>query len=252
MIVLSCVCSNISKAFPNATVHGVDSSKEMVERAKQTHTNHTITFSQTTVEEVVDNVDGGKYDIIYSNAALHWVLNHETILPRLVKHRLLKGGIFAFQIPDTRVQPSHTLMVTAAKNTGYYDDIFVNAVPPVRIPRAEQDPLWYQSILSLSRNADINHWNTEYVHQLPLVTGDSSSQSTEWPAEHPVCTFTKATGLMPIIDALKQREDGSDISYYEEYNRLLYDAYPPYYDKTKNQYVVFFTFRRYFCTAYYS
>ena len=40
-------------------------------------------------------------DVIFSNAALHWVPNHRSLLPQLMK-QLKPGGVFAMQIPDTR------------------------------------------------------------------------------------------------------------------------------------------------------
>lgn len=40
-------------------------------------------------------------DVIFSNAALHWVPDHRRILPRVLE-QLKPGGVFAMQIPDTR------------------------------------------------------------------------------------------------------------------------------------------------------
>ena len=49
------------------------------------------------------------YDVIFSNATLHWIPNHRLLLPKLMS-RLRDGGVFAFQVPHNFDAPSHVLM----------------------------------------------------------------------------------------------------------------------------------------------
>ena len=55
------------------------------------------------------------YEVVYSNAALHWVPDHKTLFPSLMRSLVCPGGVLAVQMPDTRTQPSHTLMIDACK-----------------------------------------------------------------------------------------------------------------------------------------
>jgi trans-aconitate 2-methyltransferase len=48
-------------------------------------------------------------DLIYANAALQWVPDHETLIPRLFA-ALAPGGVLAIQMPDNRAEPTHRLM----------------------------------------------------------------------------------------------------------------------------------------------
>src|SRR5215207_10194675 len=57
--------------------------------------------------------DGG-YDLIFSNAALHWIPDHESLLPRLVK-ALTATGQLAVQVPANDDHASHVTAVEVAR-----------------------------------------------------------------------------------------------------------------------------------------
>jgi trans-aconitate 2-methyltransferase len=48
----------------------------------------------------------GRYDLLFSNAALHWVDGHPDLLQRLAAH-LADGGQLAVQVPANHDHPSH-------------------------------------------------------------------------------------------------------------------------------------------------
>ncbi|HEX4954906.1 MAG TPA: methyltransferase domain-containing protein [Thermoanaerobaculia bacterium] len=48
------------------------------------------------------------YDLVFSNAALHWLPDHESLIPRLFAH-LAPDGQLAVQVPANHGHPSHTL-----------------------------------------------------------------------------------------------------------------------------------------------
>jgi trans-aconitate methyltransferase len=79
-----------------------------------------------------------KYDVVFSNATLHWCTGHAQLFPDVV-HTMVNpnGGVFAVQVPDTREQISHVLMNTAAFRSGMLDKI-----RHVRIPQIEHDATW--------------------------------------------------------------------------------------------------------------
>jgi len=206
--------------WPRAQIFCVDSSQEMLETAKATLQSFDRTspffihsdFESFTVQQ--------KADVIFSNAALHWVSFevHQSLLPRLLSF-LKPGGQLAFQMPDTRLQPSHTLMVDAATNIGL-------DVSAARKVTTEVEPQAYYKLLSPSC-ATFNSWSSEYVHVLD--------------GNDPVFAFTSSTGLGPFVAAV-----GPDMEakYINEYKRLLRVAYPRQADgKT------LFPFRRFFTVA---
>jgi trans-aconitate methyltransferase len=176
------------------------------------------------------------YDLIYSNAALHWSPD-QTIHQRILINLLKPGGVLAVQMPDTRHQPSHLLMEEAAKNCGYSDLILT-----ARIPRVEHDPVYYYNLLS-AHCTSIDLWATEYTHLLPYQPRDDPT------ILHPVAEFTSATGLQPVVSAIRGEGGAAGEErvrlFLEEYNRLLLGAYPP----TECGTEILFPFKRFFFIA---
>src|SRR6059058_767180 len=71
---------------------GVDSSAAMLTKAPRL--------------EGVRFVEADPFDLLFSNAALHWIPDHGALLERLTR-ALAPGGQLAFQIPTNDGHPSH-------------------------------------------------------------------------------------------------------------------------------------------------
>ncbi len=78
---------------------GVDSSAAMLSKAPQTPG---LRF----IEARIEDFDLGQFDLVFSNAALHWIPDHGALLERLTS-ALAPGGQLAFQIPSNDAHPSH-------------------------------------------------------------------------------------------------------------------------------------------------
>lgn len=83
----------LAERLQTPTVKGIDSSKEMLEKAAPFKN---ITFEHKTIEEQVDTAERG--DLIFSNAAIQWVDKHQTLLPKIITN-LNKGGQLLVQMP---------------------------------------------------------------------------------------------------------------------------------------------------------
>ena len=94
--------SILADKFKDAHFLGVDSSAEMLEKSKGLETNN-LHFRKATTEETINS--GEKWDLIFSNAALQWSNDHESLFSDLLK-LLNKDGQFAVQMP---VQPENKL-----------------------------------------------------------------------------------------------------------------------------------------------
>jgi trans-aconitate 2-methyltransferase len=60
----------------------------------------------------------GDYDLIFSNAALHWIPDHEALLPRLVA-ALTATGQLAVQVPANDDHASHVTAVEVAREAPF-------------------------------------------------------------------------------------------------------------------------------------
>jgi trans-aconitate 2-methyltransferase len=83
----------LSERLTNPSVKGIDSSKEMLEKAKEFTT---IEFDQKTIEEQINT--GEKWDLVFANASIQWVDNHEELFPKIIS-LLNPDGQLAIQMP---------------------------------------------------------------------------------------------------------------------------------------------------------
>jgi len=89
---------------------GIDASEKMLSVASQFAGNG-LRFEQGRIE---DNPGEGKFDVVFSNAALQWLTGHEALFAKL-RDRLQPGGQLAVQIPTMDDEPVHRLAVETAK-----------------------------------------------------------------------------------------------------------------------------------------
>ncbi len=159
--------------------------------------------------------------LIFSNAALHWLADHEALIPQLFAS-LSPGGVLAIQMPAQLLRPSHQSMINAAASVR--PDLFSGWTP---FP----GPLEPAAYARLTPEAEVDIWTTEY-HQRLAASPDGA---------HPVRSFSSATAGMPILSRLSETE--------EEAFNIAWDAgldlaYPRLPDGG-----VWFPFRRLFIVA---
>ncbi|HEX8087579.1 MAG TPA: methyltransferase domain-containing protein [Blastocatellia bacterium] len=88
---------------------GLDDSEAMLAKAK-TFVGDGLRFDK----QSIDNFEADHYyDLVFSNAALHWVLNHGDLLARLTRALTARGQI-AIQIPANHDFPTHTVAAQLA------------------------------------------------------------------------------------------------------------------------------------------
>jgi len=187
----------LRERWPRAEVLGVDSSVEMVDRARASG----IVGVRFEHEDLRSWRAGEAVDVLLANATYQWVPGHLELLPDLVS-QVRPGGWFAFQVPGNHGEPSHVLLHELAA-----DPRFAEHTTGVGRPRSH-DPAVYQEVL-LDLGCRVDAWETTYLH---LLGG-----------EDPVFTWISGTGARPTLQALP---DGLREEFVGEYKRLLRDAYP--------------------------
>lgn len=99
----------LADSLPDSNVVGMDSSPQMLERAQE-HARPGLLF------ELGDQAElDGKWDLIISNAALHWTDHHQQLIPRLFR-TLNPGGQLAVQVPSNhRSEAYRTINIVAGR-----------------------------------------------------------------------------------------------------------------------------------------
>lgn len=115
----------------------VDSSEAMVRQAR-THVEGEVEVRQQSIEAFVDDeAQHGAWNLVFSNAALHWLWDHDALLPRLV--RLLRaGGVLAVQVPANEQHAAHAVARAVAQRRP-----FVEALDGWTRNSPVQPPAWY-------------------------------------------------------------------------------------------------------------
>jgi trans-aconitate 2-methyltransferase len=103
---------------------GIDSSPEMLARAAAEAT-HGLRFEQGDLA----TFDGkGGWDVVFSNAALHWAPDHPSLLARLAG-ALAPRGQLAVQVPASFHQPSHLVAQEVAAEEPFRSALSGHAHP---------------------------------------------------------------------------------------------------------------------------
>jgi len=186
----------LSERWPSATVIGVDSSAEMVERARAD-----VPEIEFRVGDVRDWRPEGPVDVLVSNATLQWVPGHLELLPRLLD-AVRPGGWLAFQVPGNFDEPSHTIRRDLAAEPPYDEH-----TRDVAVPDAHDAGTYLRALQGLG--CEVDAWETTYLH---VLRGDD-----------PVFTWVSGTGARPTLQALP---DDLRPRFEEEFRRRLRAAYP--------------------------
>ncbi|HEX6349254.1 MAG TPA: methyltransferase domain-containing protein [Candidatus Dormibacteraeota bacterium] len=209
------VTALLKQRWPQAEVIGVENSPAMLERAAGSHPE--IAWERADLATWQADQPA---DLIYSNAALHWLGDHESLFPRLLDN-VRPGGVLAVQMPRNFDAPSHTLVAEAARAGPWRDRL-----EPL-LKRAPVHPPGHYFDLLQPAAEDLDIWETEYLHVL------------EGPS--PVKEWTKGSTLVPLLEALDEPARGH---FEATYSRLLEEAYPRRPDGR-----TLFPFRRLFIVA---
>jgi trans-aconitate 2-methyltransferase len=91
------VTAEIARALRNGTVIGVDNSESMIRLATKRYPTSVYANLSFKVMDASNLTFEGCFDVIFSNAALHWVKNHKPLVEGLYKY-LKPGGKILLQM----------------------------------------------------------------------------------------------------------------------------------------------------------
>jgi trans-aconitate 2-methyltransferase len=187
----------MAERWPGATVTGVDDSADMLGRAPGAAYN-----LRWLRQDIRAWKPESAADLIYSNAALHWLPDHARLIAALAAS-LAPGGVLAVQMPRNFAEPSHTAIAQTVR-----DGAWRSRLEPLLVESPVAEPMWYLELLS-SLFPQVDLWQSQYFQ---ILRG-----------ENPVKEWTKGTWLRPLLLALPQA-DRDDFE--QAYARRVAAAYP--------------------------
>ena len=209
------VTALLKRRWPEAEVTGVDGSAAMLAKAREAAPD--CRFVEA---DIAAWAPAQPPDVIYSNAALHWVGGHDTLFPRLLS-LLPRGGVLAVQMPAMHAEPLRALQHEVAAD-GPWADLLVD----VDSARAILEPGQYWDLLK-PRAVSLDLWQTIYLHAL---TGEDA-----------VVQWAMGSSLRPFLDRLP-----ADLK--DRFVRAYADAVRPAYPRRADG-TTLLPFRRLFMVA---
>ena len=176
----------LAERWPRAAVYGLDNSPEMLEKAAAEPSR-----VRWVAADIGDWTPAEAPDLLYSNATLHWVPNHQALFPRLLGC-LHAGGCLAVQMPLSWDLPSHRLMRATLATCGPHGGPLGSEELREAVGRKWVEDAGYYYDLLAGRASSLDIWETEY---LQVLEGDN-----------PVLEWVKGTGLRPILNGLDAAE----------------------------------------------
>jgi trans-aconitate 2-methyltransferase len=197
----------LADLLPNSEVLGVDSSPEMLQRALP-DARPGLRFELRSIESV-----RGEWDLVFSHAALHWVEDHEALVPRLLS-LVRPGGQLAVQIPSNHRHFSQSVIPEVASDDAFQSALggWIRRSPVLPVDR-------YAELLYEAGARDVTVIEKVYGHVLP-----DADAVAEWLA---------GTTLVPYLSRLP-----------DQLRELLLDRYRARLRTRWPSGPVFFPFRR--------
>ena len=205
----------LAERFVHARVRGLDSSPEMLRRARAL--SEQVEWIEGDIERFAPDAPA---DLIFSNAALHWVGDHKTLVPRLAA-ALAPSGVLAIQVP----------VVDSLGWRGSLAEVMQVGTWAAKLaevagagPTATPDD-YYDWLAPLCEEIDI--WTTTYLHALR--------------GEDPIVEWTMGATLRPYLDVLTDDERSL---FLDAWRARLARRFPP-----RNDGATLFPFKRLFIVA---
>lgn len=167
---------SLKRRYPEARVHGLDSSAAMLAQARALGGE-----VDWRLGDIAGWTPEGPVELIFANASLHWLPDHEALLRRLTG-ALATGGVIAVQMPMAHETRHHSLMREVAAAGPWAGALAgVGTIAPLLEAEA-----YYTVLAELCGEVDI--WATTYLQALQ---GDDA-----------VLEWMKGTALRPCLAAL--------------------------------------------------
>jgi trans-aconitate 2-methyltransferase len=192
----------LKNRWPEAAVVGLDSSLNMLKQAKSMYPDLDFIEGNIAYFEPTE-----KIDLLFANASLQWIDQHETLFPTLLQY-INKGGAFGIQMPNNFHSPSHQATVRILQSNTNWKPLLKKLIYGIL-----SEPLyrlsWYYDVFIKAGISSPQLWETEYIQEM------SDHQA--------VFDWGKGTGLRPILSAMDAENQAQ---FTKEYVNAIAQDYP--------------------------
>ena len=210
----------LTQRWPTAQLLGIDSSVAMIEKAQADYPPAQWPHVQWKVMDALDIKAVAEFDVVFSNAVIHWVPDHPSLFKTLVA-ALTAQGILAIQMPLYHEMPVYGLVEQL------YPSLFPDSpFQSERVFNFHSADYYYELLTQMQCRFSL--WETSYLHVMASY-------------EH-ILEMIKSTGLKPYLDEIP---DNAQKAAFEK--RVLHSL-PTIYQRQSDGRVLF-SFKRLFILA---
>ena len=198
-----------------AATLGIDRAESMLEQASA-FAGDGVRFEQATIEETIASQPPGAFGLVFSNAALQWLWNHDLLFPALAE-LVGPGGQLAVQMPANGDHASHLI----ARELGR-DPRFAGPLEGFEREDTVLAPEWYaEQLHALGFEAQQVRVQV-YGHVLP-----STRSVSAWVQGSLLTPYRERLGAERYAEFLSEYEDrllgavGDRAPYFYSFKRLL-------------------------------
>jgi trans-aconitate 2-methyltransferase len=195
--------ATLADRWPDAEVLGLDSSAEMIERARDgdgSARQERLSFIEA---DLATWRPERPVDVLISNATFQWVPGHLDLLNDLVG-LVRPGGWIAFQVPGNFGEPSHTELAAVCMSPRWRERL---AGAGLASPWVAEPDAYLERLAPHASHLDV--WETTYFQVLG--------------GEDAVLRWVSGTALRPVLSELDEAEQAE---FLEEYGARLRASYP--------------------------
>jgi len=188
--------------FPQAQVIGLDSSPDMLRKARERLPNCIFVQGDIATWKPDSNTE-----LIFSNAVLQWLPDHQPVM-RCLLEALPKGGVLAVQMPDNTREPGLVFQREVGESGPWRDHPEIKAAARKDLSPPEA---YYDLLKPVCSRIEI--WHSVYNHVMP-----SPQAITEW---------FKGSSLQPFLSPL---DAAAREQFLAAYSEKIVGAYKPRFD----------------------
>ncbi|MEZ4864251.1 MAG: methyltransferase domain-containing protein [Caldilineaceae bacterium] len=202
----------LAQRWPAADILGIDSSAAMIAKAQADYPQ-----AKWQVMDAQHINYSSEFDIVFSNAVIHWVPDHETLFKKMV-HALTVNGVLAIQMPLYHEMPVYALVETL-----YHEMFPASSFASDRVFHFHSAGYYYDLLSQLQ--CPFSLWETSYFHVMATY--------------EQIVEMVRSTGLKPYLDEMPSNAQRVDFE-----NAVLHHL-PEQYKRQRDGRVLF-PFKRLF------
>jgi trans-aconitate methyltransferase len=205
--------SQLAELVPRGRVVGVDASQGMIDAARA-HSRRNVSFVLMDINtwRLED-----RFDLIFSNATLHWILDHRRLLGSVYAH-LNDSGVARFNFAGEGNCSTLYRVVKAVMARARYASHFRDFIWPWFMPSLEE----YATILRSFPFRETRVWGENADRRFP-----DAEALVKWIDQPSIVPFLKqieGPGKMTfrnsVVDAMLQETSQADGTYFETFRRV--------------------------------